>query len=68
MPDRSAHPDKAKIERFVLPDDCVPVSYDLTLRPDLDACTFTGAVEILLDCEVSTNEISLNIQDLLIDT
>ena len=43
--------------REILPEDCVPVEYNLELEPDLDPNSpipfqFRGRVEILIDCEV----------------
>ncbi|CAM8967601.1 unnamed protein product [Rhodiola kirilowii] len=35
--------------RARLPNFAVPNRYDLTLKPDLDACTFSGSVHIDLD-------------------
>lgn len=54
------------IERMILPDDCTPVSYDLTLTVDLKTCTFVGSVDILLDVTVATNTISLNYNKLTV--
>ncbi|XP_068647529.1 aminopeptidase M1-like [Aristolochia californica] len=50
-----------------LPVFAVPKSYDLTLKPDLTACTFSGTVVISVDIVEETKLIVLNSLDLVID-
>ncbi|CAM8961662.1 unnamed protein product [Rhodiola kirilowii] len=50
--------------RARLPKFAVPNRYDLTLKPDLDACTFSGSVHIDLDIVSDTSFIVLNAADL----
>ena len=45
---------------YRLPRAVVPTIYRLTLAPNLEAATFTGTVEIDLDVEEHTNEITCN--------
>uniref|UniRef100_A0A7N1A587 Alpha-aminoacylpeptide hydrolase n=1 Tax=Kalanchoe fedtschenkoi TaxID=63787 RepID=A0A7N1A587_KALFE len=49
-----------------LPKFAVPIRYDLDLKPDLDACTFSGSVRIDLDIVSDTSFIVLNAADLTI--
>ncbi|KAF8393584.1 hypothetical protein HHK36_021828 [Tetracentron sinense] len=50
-----------------LPKYAVPKRYDLTLKPDLSACTFTGAVEIDIHIIQETKFLVLNALQLLVD-
>ncbi|KAL9674745.1 hypothetical protein QQ045_002944 [Rhodiola kirilowii] len=50
-----------------LPKFAVPKSYDLTLRPDLETCAFTGSVLIKLSIVDATKFLVLNSLDLSID-
>ncbi len=49
-----------------LPTTVVPSRYDLTLRPDLGAATFTGKVVIDIDVRQPVDEIILNAAELLL--
>jgi len=51
-------------ERVVLPDSVIPTAYDLTVRPDAAAATFTGSVRITLNVTRATADIELNAVDL----
>ncbi len=56
-----------------IPLDMYPLHYNLELKPDIytgnpDTFRFDGSVEILLDCRVSTNVISLHVNKLNIST
>jgi aminopeptidase N len=57
-----AHDDPYRLPRAV-----VPSRYDLSLRPDLDAATFTGSVRIEVTVVEPTDEVVLNAVDLEID-
>jgi len=57
----------ATAERQVLPEEVVPVHYDLRLSPDAEALTFHGAVGIDLDVRAATSEIVLNAERLEFD-
>ena len=52
--------------RIVLPTNCVPKHYDVTLEPDLDKFTFEGKCTIDLDVAEESTSISLNTLDLKI--
>ncbi|CAD7941895.1 unnamed protein product [Amoebophrya sp. A120] len=54
----------AEIDRAILPDDAVPILYELELRPDLDRCVFSGKLEVTYDVEVATSELYLNAKEL----
>ena len=47
-------------DRIVLPDDVVPVHYDVTVVPDATALSFMGSVDIQLDVRKATRTIVLN--------
>jgi puromycin-sensitive aminopeptidase len=51
-------------DEYRLPQAVAPRSYRLTIEPDLEACTFRGAVEIDLEVRAATREITLNSLDL----
>src|SRR5690242_8257265 len=51
-------------DRVVLPTDVQPTRYDLAIRPDAKAMTFTGMVTIALDVKRATKTIELNAADL----
>ncbi len=53
--------------REVLPNTVVPVHYDLTLSPDLDALTFQGKVSITIQVAARTSRITLNAVGLTLD-
>ncbi|HEY5886424.1 MAG TPA: hypothetical protein VIT24_01795, partial [Acidimicrobiales bacterium] len=55
------------VDPYRLPRTVVPSRYDLTLRPDLDAATFTGTVRIEVKVEEPTATLVLNAADLAID-
>ncbi|KAL5698644.1 AP-1 complex subunit mu-1-like [Ranunculus cassubicifolius] len=50
-----------------LPQFVIPKRYDLNLKPDLIACTFTGTVQINLEIISSTKFLVLNASQLTID-
>ncbi|KAL5698640.1 AP-1 complex subunit mu-1-like [Ranunculus cassubicifolius] len=50
-----------------LPQFAIPKRYDLNLKPDLIACTFTGTVQINLEIISSTKFLVLNASQLTID-
>jgi aminopeptidase N len=54
--------------REVLPDTVVPSHYELAIRPDLDALTFTGTNAITVDVRKPTNDIVLNADGLTFDS
>jgi aminopeptidase N len=49
-----------------LPGGAEPVSYDLTVTPDLKALTFAGEVSVTVDVSRSTSSLTLNALDLTI--
>ncbi|XP_073101967.1 LOW QUALITY PROTEIN: aminopeptidase M1-like [Elaeis guineensis] len=51
-----------------LPKFAIPRRYDLTLKPDLAACVFSGAVDVHLDVVEATPCLVLNALDLEIDS
>jgi aminopeptidase N len=51
----------------LLPDDVVPVRYDLSVAPDLQALTWKGTVTIAIDVKHPTTDIVLNAEDLTFD-
>jgi aminopeptidase N len=54
-------------EREVLPDNVVPVHYDLSLAPDAEALTFSGKVSITIKVTKSAASITLNASNLEFD-
>ena len=54
-------------QRQVLPDDIVPLHYDLALAPNSEALTFSGKVSITLDAAKAGPGITLNAVDLAFD-
>jgi puromycin-sensitive aminopeptidase len=60
-------PDDSAADPYRLPRTVVPSRYDLTLRPDLDAATFTGTVRIEVSVRAPTATVLLNAADLVID-
>jgi aminopeptidase N len=54
-------------DRVVLPTDVQPTRYDLAIRPDAQAMTFTGVVTIALDVKRATKTIELNAADLVFE-
>jgi aminopeptidase N len=57
----------ALLEREILPGTVVPIHYDLTLSPDLDALTFQGKVAITIQVNTSTSRITLNAVGITLD-
>jgi aminopeptidase N len=53
--------------RAVLPDKVTPSRYDITVRPDAAALTFTGKVRIAITVHRPTDKIVLNDADIVID-
>ncbi|CAI9093746.1 OLC1v1029307C1 [Oldenlandia corymbosa var. corymbosa] len=51
-----------------LPEFAVPRRYDLYLKPDLDACKFSGAVQITVDVVSATKYLVLNAAELSVDS
>lgn len=51
-----------------LPKFALPKRYDLKLKPDLDACKFSGAVDIAVDVVSETKFLVLNAAELSIDS
>ncbi|CAI9093745.1 OLC1v1029306C1 [Oldenlandia corymbosa var. corymbosa] len=51
-----------------LPKFAVPRRYDLHLKPDLDACKFSGAVQITVDVVSATKHLVLNAAELSVDS
>ncbi|HRD28496.1 MAG TPA: M1 family metallopeptidase, partial [Caulobacter sp.] len=56
--------DKAPAARHVLPTDVTPVHYDITVRPDATALTFTGSVGADVQVARATDTVTLNAADL----
>ncbi len=56
------------VDPYRLPRSVIPSRYDLTLRPDLDAATFSGTCRIDATVEEATDEVVLNAVDLEIDS
>jgi puromycin-sensitive aminopeptidase len=54
----------ARVDPNRLPRTVLPRRYDLTIRPDLGACTYTGRVVIELDVVETTDTVVLNAHDL----
>ncbi|CAH9125487.1 unnamed protein product [Cuscuta epithymum] len=50
-----------------LPQFAVPKRYDISLKPDLGACTFAGAVDITVDVIADTKFLVFNAAELTID-
>jgi len=53
---------------FRLPRNVRPISYDITLEPDLENFTFHGRETITLDAQKMTREVMLNAADLKIES
>lgn len=51
-----------------LPKFAVPRRYDLQLKPDLEACKFSGAVQITVDVVSDTKFLVLNASELSVDS
>jgi hypothetical protein len=52
--------------RHVLPTDVVPVHYDIAVRPDAAALTFTGSVTAEVQVVRATSAVTLNAADMTI--
>ena len=52
--------------RKTLPENVIPLTYDLSLEPDLDTFTFDGEVQIFVELKNATDEITLNAAELTI--
>lgn len=57
-----------KIKNVRLPSHVVPVHYDVTLKPDLEAHTFSGEVVVNLELKKTVKEITLHSKDLDLTT
>jgi aminopeptidase N len=53
--------------RIVLPDDVVPVHYEIAFQPDTKNLTFTASVSIRLTVKAPTDRIVLNAKDIVVD-
>src|SRR5580698_3080929 len=53
-------PPKKTASREVLPDNVIPVHYELALSPDAEALTFHAQVSITVDVRIETAAITLN--------
>ena len=51
--------------RIVLPEDVIPLRYDVKLTPDLERFTFAGEETVTVDVTRETNQVSFNTRDLL---
>ena len=60
---QTGHTDIAP-QRLVLPDDVVPVRYDISVTPDAKSLAFTGSVTISVDVRRPTRSIALNAADI----
>jgi aminopeptidase N len=71
IPSFAAAPSAATLprerQRQVLPGNVVPIHYDLTLSPDLDALTFQGKVLITVSVAARTSHVTLNAVGLTLD-
>ncbi len=63
----AAHAASPPNGRIVLPDDVVPLHYDLAIVPNAAQATFTGRVEIELEAQRPTRTVQLNAADLTFD-
>src|SRR4051812_24472061 len=54
------------MDPYRLPRNVIPRRYDLTLCPDLEAGTFTGAVDVGIDVREPTLDVWLNAAELTI--
>jgi puromycin-sensitive aminopeptidase len=54
-------------DRFRLPRTVVPSRYDLTIEPDLDAATFAGRAEVVVEVHETVDSVVLNAIELAID-
>ncbi len=59
---------KKKIKSVRLPSHISPISYNLTIRPDLESFTFSGNEIIKIKVEKDTNQITLHSKDIDIET
>ncbi len=60
-------PDATPVDPFRLPRTVIPSRYELTLRPDLDAATFSGSIHVALTVQEATDTVVLNAIELEID-
>jgi aminopeptidase N len=54
-------------ERVVLPDDVVPLRYDIEIQPDESKLSFRGSVQTRIQVKRPTSTIRLNVADLAVD-
>ena len=54
-------------DRYRLPRTVVPSRYDLTIEPDLEAATFAGQVDVVVEVQEAVESIVLNALELQID-
>ncbi len=54
-------------DRYRLPRTVVPSRYDLTIEPDLEAATFVGQVDVVVEVQEAVESIVLNALELQID-
>jgi len=59
--------DAPPAHRIVLPDNVVPVHYDIAFQPDVKNLTFTGTVAIGLTVKAQTDSIVLNAKEIVVD-
>ena len=57
----------AAVERIVLPTNVVPERYEITLKPDVEAMSFTGQTAATIEVKEPTETITLNAFQLVID-
>lgn len=55
-------------DRDVLPDTARPVSYKIEIAPDVAAMNFAGTVEIAIEVKTATDTLTLNANDIEIDS
>jgi aminopeptidase N len=67
QPRSASAPPSGTAERVVLPDDVVPLRYDIEIQPDASKLSFRGSVQTRIDVKRATSTIRLNAIDLAID-
>lgn len=55
------------VERIVLPTNVVPERYEITIKPDVEAMSFTGQTAAMVEVKEATQTITLNAYQLVID-